>query len=170
MVKYISLLLFIFSSAFPNFVYSQAKRQLVADVQQPSVSEKYPKMEDQQPLDQDQYEQMLKQSAAAASAWLKLLDNQQYHESWSAASDIFRIKIPGNEWTKLMERIRQPYGRAISRELMEQQIKVDPRGLPRGYYAWILYNTTFANKPSGVEFLTLRKEGDGWKVLTYQVK
>lgn len=114
--------------------------------------------------------QQLKASAAAAQDWLKTLDDGQYGAAWAESSAIFQATLQQNRWVSLQDQLRKPMGRVISREMIDQRIALDPKGLPAGQYMVLIYNTTFSNKPSAIELVTLRMENGQWKVLTYQVK
>lgn len=120
-----------------------------------------------QASDVDQQKQV---SANVAMSWLSFVDRGQYGDSWDNSSEIFRATISKDEWVNAMNRMRDPLGRVTARDVIEQKAASDPRGLPAGDYMVLLYNTTFSNKPSGVELVTLRFENGKWKVLTYQVK
>lgn len=115
-------------------------------------------------------QQQLQASADTAKTWLKLVDGEQYGDSWDNGSEIFRMTISKDEWTRLLNKVRQPLGRVTTRDVIDQRFATDPKGLPAGDYMVLLYNTTFSNKPSAIELVTLRFENGRWKVLTYQVK
>ncbi len=111
----------------------------------------------------------IRDSAVEAAKWLKLIDEGKYGESWDTASNIFRFTISRDEWIKSQERLRQPYGRIVSRELVQQSPAENPKGLPAGDYMVLLYKSSFANHPTANELITMVLSTDGkWKVLTYQ--
>jgi len=115
-------------------------------------------------------QQQLKDSADASLTWLGGVDQERYGESWDNGSEIFKVTIPKEEWENLLNKVRKPLGRVTNREVIDQRVAADPKGLPAGDYMVMLYNTTFSNKPSAIELVTLRFENGTWKVLTYQVK
>jgi len=121
-----------------------------------------------QPVVVDQ--KVMTASSDAAASWLALLDKGNYGESWDQADALFRLTVPKRDWTALMEKIRKPLGRVISREILDQRVAADPQGLPPGDYMVLIYNTSFSNKSSAHELVTLKQENKKWKVLTYQVK
>lgn len=111
----------------------------------------------------------LRDSAIAADKWLKLLDNGDYGSSWDAGAVTFKFTISKSEWTKAMQKLRQPLGSVQSRTLLEQRTAENPKGLPAGHYMVLFYKTAFANRPNGNELVTMVQESDGsWRVLTYQ--
>ncbi len=120
-------------------------------------------------LSPDQIKQ-LKLSSEAAQTWLNGLDSGQFGSDWDNSSTIFQSTLPKAQWVSMMDQLRKPMGRMISRDMIDQRIAADPKGLPAGDYMVLIYNTTFSNKPSAIELVTLRLENGQWKVLTYQVK
>jgi hypothetical protein len=116
-------------------------------------------------------DQDLKDSVAAANQWLSLVDSGHYPESWDAGAVTFKFTITRPEWTKAMEKLRQPLGTVTSRELLEQRTAKDPKGLPAGEYMVLYYKTAFSNRPDANELITEVKESDGkWRVLTYHAR
>lgn len=107
-------------------------------------------------------------AADAALAYLGLIDKGQYGQSWDAGSDLFHLKMPKDSWIKILEKNRQPLGNTISRNMMDKAIlSVDPENLPPGQYLVLFFNTTFSNRPYGVEIVYLRNENGAWKVINY---
>src|SRR5688572_13351179 len=75
-------------------------------------------------------------SAAAAAAWLALLDNGEYAKSWDAGADIFRKEVTKDQWVASSKSIRQPLGALISRKVSSVKEMEDLPGLPPGSY-WV---------------------------------
>lgn len=108
-------------------------------------------------------------TANVAAQWLKLLDDGRYDDSWDYASPIFQFTIKKNEWNKAQQKLRAPFGRLISRQLVQQMPAKDPKGLPKGDYMVLGYQSAFSNRPEVRELVTMVKDSDGkWRVLTYQ--
>lgn len=111
----------------------------------------------------------LEQSAKAADAWLKLMDEGNYDETWDKSSATLELLIPKSHWKSLMSALRKPFGSVRSRKLIEQRPAFNPAGLPKGEYMVLVYSTSFSSRPNAHELVTMVKESDGnWKVLTYQ--
>ncbi len=116
-------------------------------------------------------QKILSDNIAAAEAWLKLIDSGNYAESWETASTTFKLTIGKDEWVKAEEKLRKPLGALVSRKLLEQLPKQNPKGLPAGYYMVLVYQTDFTNRPKANELLTMALESDGkWRTLTYQAR
>lgn len=116
-------------------------------------------------------QKILADNAADALKWLTLIDQGKYGESWDAASKTFQLTINRNEWIKAEEKLRKPLGTVVSRQLLQQLPKQNPKGLPEGYYMVLVYQTNFTNRPNANELVTMALESDGrWRVLTYQAR
>lgn len=116
-------------------------------------------------------EQDLTQGTAAAEAWLKLVDQGRYENSWEAGALSFQLTISKKEWSKALDTLRKPLGTVVSRQLLEQRVAQNPKGLPAGEYLVIYYKTIFSNRADANELLTLQKQNNGqWKLLTYHVR
>jgi len=110
-------------------------------------------------------------SLDAATQWLQAVDKGEYAKSWESGSFTFKLTISQKHWNQLMKAIREPLGPVVSRELLEQRPAVDPKGLPKGQYMVVFFNTKFQKKDDAHELVTLVQETDGqWRVLTYQVQ
>jgi hypothetical protein len=113
----------------------------------------------------------LQASAEAADGWLKLVDRENYDQSWDKGSATLQLLVPKKDWRKLLESLRKPLGEMKTRQVIDQRTAKDPAGLPKGDYMVLVYKTSFSSKPTANELITMVKESDGrWKVLTYQVK
>jgi hypothetical protein len=110
-------------------------------------------------------------ATAAAEAWLALIDEQKYAESWSAASTLFQSAISQENWAAAAGAARGPLGNVVSRQFQGAEYKTSAPGAPDGHYVVIQFSTSFANKAQAVETITPMQESDGaWKVAGYFVK
>ena len=108
-------------------------------------------------------------AAIASQAWLDLVDNGRYDQSWDKASKLMKIAMPKEEWVEFLNLTRKPLGKHISRQVLDQRTAKNPHGLPQGDYMVMYYKTSFPNKPDVHELVTLFLEEGEWRVLTYQV-
>lgn len=105
-----------------------------------------------------------------AKDWLALVDKGDADKSWSTASPRFQLTLTLKEWNKLVKGYRSQLGSLKERQLVQQGAAVDPKGLPKGNYMYIVYETTFSNKKVD-ELVTLAEGYDGkWRVLSYHEK
>ena len=118
----------------------------------------------------------MKATVTASSAWVSLVDNGDYAESWNQASTLFKTKITKEQWEEKLKGGRAPLGNVISRKLKSKQYTKTLPGAPDGDYAVIQYETTFEKRPSGkkpaaIETITPMLDDDGkWKVSGYYIK
>jgi hypothetical protein len=97
-----------------------------------------------------------------ARAWLVLVDDKNYAQSWSQAGKAFQDKHKNDDWATSAAASREPLGAVASRDLKS----ID---LSRNNTALIHYDTVFAHKASAVETVTLGFENGAWSVTDYSV-
>lgn len=114
-----------------------------------------------------------KESAAiaAAEAWLKLVDEGKYMDSWRQAAEYLKAAVKPDQWEQSMRAFRQPLGGTVSRALKSKNYATSLPGAPDGEYVVIQYETSFENKKSTIETITPVVEKDGmWRVSGYYIK
>jgi cytochrome P450 len=107
---------------------------------------------------------------AAAEAWLKIEDAENYDKSWEAASDYFRSQVPERGWVRHMETMRKPLDPLVTRDLEASEWKTEVPNLPKGEYVAFVYQTVFANGHPQLESLVMVHEGSAWKMVGYAVQ
>ncbi len=108
---------------------------------------------------------------AAAKAWLGLVDEKQYKESWVQAAPYFQEKVPEGDWVKMISSVRSPLGAVKSRELLGAQFLQSLPGAPDGDYVVMQFRTSFENRSDAVETVTPMKDPQGvWRVSGYFIK
>lgn len=111
----------------------------------------------------------LQDSVKVSQNFVEQLDSANFGKSWSSASAYFKAAISQEEWEKSMNATRKPLGKLIKREIADQRTSKDPENLPKGDYMVLFYKSSFDKKEHAYELVTLVKEDNQWKVLTYQV-
>jgi hypothetical protein len=112
-----------------------------------------------------------KAAIAASSAWLSLVDEGNYVESWNQASALFRAAVPQEQWQQSLKAFRLPLGKMVVRKLESKQYTRSLPGAPDGEYVVIQYETTFEKKQSAIETITLMLDKGGiWRVSGYYIK
>ena len=107
----------------------------------------------------------------AAKAWLQLVDEGKYTESWNEASEYFKRAITKEQWEQTIQAGREPLGKTVSRQLKSKQYATSLPGAPDGEYVVIQFDTSFTNKKTAVETITPMLDKDGmWRVTGYQIK
>jgi hypothetical protein len=97
-----------------------------------------------------------------ARAWLVLVDDKNYTQSWTQSGAAFKNRQKADAWAKDELAKREPLGAVASRGLKS----ID---LSRNTVAVIRYDTVFAHKASAVETVTLAFENGSWVVTDYSV-
>ena len=105
-----------------------------------------------------------------AAAWLVLVDQQKYGESWDAAAKLFQDTVARDMWKDALGAARGPLGKLVARRVKSAESRTSLPGAPDGKYVIIQYDTSFEKK-SIVETVTPMQEADGsWKVSGYFIK
>lgn len=104
--------------------------------------------------------------AASAQAWLTLVDQGRWEESWAATASSFKSLNTSKLWASTSEQVRVTLGAVRSRVLLsEDSVPAPPNGVEV-----LKFRTSFANKPSAVETLSLAREDGSWRVVGYYIK
>ena len=114
-----------------------------------------------------------KEAAAleAAKAWLSLVDNGHYDESWETAAAYFKGAITKENWQQTVKAVRKPLGALVSRDIKSKTYAQFLPGAPDGEYVVIQFNTSFGKKKSAVETVTPMLDTDDiWRVSGYYIK
>lgn len=105
-----------------------------------------------------------------AQAWVKLLDDQRWGDSWKASGAFFQSQIDEARWTETARSLRQALGAAGARSVKSVSSARSLPGVPDGDYKIIQLATAFANRPAAVETVVLAKEGGDWKIYGYFIR
>jgi hypothetical protein len=97
-----------------------------------------------------------------ARAWLVLVDDKNYAQSWTQSGAAFKSRQKADAWAKDSAAKREPLGAVASRSLKS----ID---LSRNTVAVIRYDTVFAHKAAATETVTLSFENGSWSVTDYSV-
>jgi len=107
----------------------------------------------------------------AAHAWLALIDEGKYSESWESAATYFKNAVPKAKWDQMLNAARTPLGGLVTRELKSAKFTESMPGAPDGEYVVIRFSTSFEKKQSAIETITPMLDSDGvWRVSGYFIK
>lgn len=110
------------------------------------------------------------EAKAATLAWLTLVDDGKYADSWKAASAHFKAMVTEQKWTKAMSQVREPLGSVSKREFKSAEFTHDLPRAPKGDYWVIQFATTF-DGTDAIETITPVFDKDGkWHVSGYFIK
>lgn len=112
-----------------------------------------------------------KAGEAAARAWLSLVDEGKYVESWNHAATYFKGAVTQESWIQSLTSYRQPLGKNKSRKRISSKYTRTLPGAPDGEYVVIQYQSSFEKKQSAVETITPMLDRDGkWRVSGYYIR
>jgi ABC-type glycerol-3-phosphate transport system substrate-binding protein len=106
----------------------------------------------------------------AALAWLKLIDDGNYAESWEQSAASFKNATTAEKWAAMVKPIQSPLGKVQSREVANRDYMTSLPNAPKGEYVIIQFKTNFENKKGAVETVTPMLEDGKWKVSGYFIK
>jgi DNA-binding CsgD family transcriptional regulator len=110
------------------------------------------------------------ESTDAATAWIALLDQGQWAESWASAGAMFTPLVSAADWAAHARSVREGVGAVVSRVQKSATRTASLPGAPAGDYTVIQYQTTFANRPAATETAVFVHEAGGWKAVGYFVR
>ena len=107
----------------------------------------------------------------AAEAWLQLVDDGNYVQSWSEAASYFKASVSESQWDQSLKAVRDPLGKILTRQVISSQYMTSLPGAPEGEYVVIQFGTSFGNKKTAAETVTPMLDKDGtWRVSGYYIK
>jgi hypothetical protein len=110
-------------------------------------------------------------AAAAARAWLNLVDGGRYATSWEAAAPPFKSAVTQEQWDQAVHSVRTPLGRCLSRTLRSHKLVDSLPGAPKGPYVVLQFETDFEHREHAVETVTpVLGKHDRWRVAGYFIK
>jgi hypothetical protein len=122
-----------------------------------------------QPLWADSTKELNAQKAS--DAWLSMVDEGKYAESWQNTSSYFKNVINESQWAKTLKSVRRPLGKLLSRKAISKNYTKALPGAPDGEYVVIQFDTVFENKKEAIETVTPMLDPDGkWRVAGYFIK
>lgn len=107
------------------------------------------------------------QAIDSATDWLKVVDAGKYAESWNRSAPMFQRQLSTQEWESALERVRTPLGKPLTRKVKTSSEHNSLPGAPDGEYIVVDLETSFQNKKSALETVTVLKTGDQWQVVGY---
>ncbi len=107
------------------------------------------------------------EAAAAAKAWLAVVDAKNYAQSWKDAADLFQQGVSQDKWDDMVQSIRDKVGPVKTRAFQAAQFAKALPGVPDGDYAIVSFQTDFESRVASTEVITLLHENGKWKVGGY---
>lgn len=110
------------------------------------------------------------EATTAAKAWLALVDQGNYAQSWSTSAPLMQARISQADWAKAAQPIREQLGAVVSREPAGVDMMKSLPGAPDGEYAIVHFKTKFAKKADAKETVTMMLDGGVWKCAGYFIQ
>lgn len=105
---------------------------------------------------------------AVAQKWLTIVDKGEYAESWNEAAEYFKTAVPEGKWVQMVQAVRYPLGKIISRKIKSTTYTASLPGCPDGQYVVIQIDSSFEHKKTAIETVTPMLDKDGnWRVAGY---
>lgn len=107
---------------------------------------------------------------ATTDAWLSLVDNGSYGESYKVmAKAAFKDKYSYEEFVSVLTPIRKSLGEVKSRSYYSSQSYESPPGFSKGAYREYIYKSSYTALEDPVyEFVSLVGEKDKWRVFGFR--
>jgi hypothetical protein len=107
----------------------------------------------------------------SAKAWLALIDDGKYADNWNETAEIYKSDLNKEQWAQMAHFVRKPLGYLISRKTKNTTYKTSLPGAPKGQYVIVHFKTSFENRKSALEKVTLMLDKDGnWRVSGYDLR
>jgi hypothetical protein len=111
------------------------------------------------------------EAADAARAWLAIVDEGRYAQSWDEAAPAFKEAVTKDQWLQALGSVRAPLGSCLSRKPLARQLVESLPGAPKGPYVVMQFTTDFQGKAGAIETVTPALGADGrWRVSGYFIK
>ncbi len=111
------------------------------------------------------------QAEDEALAWLKIVDEGRFGQSWEEAAPVFKEAITKDQWLQALGAARSPLGTCLSRKRSARRLVESLPGAPKGPYVVIQFASAFQEKADAVETITPAWGADGrWRVAGYYIK
>ncbi len=106
---------------------------------------------------------------SAAEAFLVLIDQGNYQDSWTEASTWLRNNVDASQWAEHAGSFRGPLGVVEHREFDSIEFHDSLEDMPPGDYAFVIFDSTLANNGSASEMVGFVLDDDQtWRVIGYQ--
>jgi hypothetical protein len=107
---------------------------------------------------------------AAARRWLEMIDRGDYGRAWNECAQVFRERVPRQQWLDGMPATRKPFGAAKSRKVELATYKTTLPGMPDGEYVTVRFATDFEKKADTEELVSLTFERGAWRPTGYFIR
>jgi hypothetical protein len=107
---------------------------------------------------------------AAARRWLEMIDRGDYGRAWNECAELFRERVPRQQWLDSLPATRKPFGAVKSRNVELATYKTTLPGVPDGEYVTVRFGTDFEKKADAEELVSLTFERGAWRPTGYFIR
>ncbi|WP_084567007.1 DUF4019 domain-containing protein [Congregibacter litoralis] len=107
---------------------------------------------------------------SSAISWLEVVDSGSYKESWNQAAPFFQNQLSSSKWVQALNQVRAPLGNVLSRQVENTSSHSSLPGVPDGEYVVLTLTTSFEQKKSATETITVSKVNGEWHAVGYFIK
>ncbi len=107
------------------------------------------------------------QGTDSAITWLEIVDSGEYAESWNQTAPFFQSQLSRKQWEQALSTVRTPLGKLVSRQVKNSSPLASLPGAPDGEYIVVTLRTSYENKESATETVTVSNVGGKWQVVGY---
>lgn len=109
-----------------------------------------------------------KAAESAASAFLRVIDQGHYRDTWDDASEWLRTEVSQEDWARNVAVTRESLGTRDRRETDSVEMLDSLEGLPDGKYALVTFSSVFSDNRNVPEVVGLVKDDEAiWRVIGY---
>ena len=106
-----------------------------------------------------------------AEAWLSVVDEGRYADSWDVLAQLLQRKVTREEWVERVTALRTVAGTLDSRVLVGVRYAKNLPGAPPGEYVVVQYQSAFSRELSVRETVVPMLDSDGtWRVSSYFIQ
>ncbi len=109
-------------------------------------------------------------AVSSAISWLEVVDSGSYEESWNQAAPLFQNQLSSSKWVQALNQVRAPLGNVLSRQVKNTSSHSSLPGVPDGEYVVLTLTTSFEQKKSATENITVSKVNGEWRAVGYFIK
>jgi len=102
--------------------------------------------------------------------WLALIDAGRAGQAWDGAGAQLKASVSRAKWIDGIGALRKPFGKFVSREMMQVARAHEMPGVPEGDYAIVQFDSVFANGKHATEMVTWTLNNTSWRVSGYQIR
>jgi hypothetical protein len=107
---------------------------------------------------------------SAARAWLAIVDQGRYLESWDQGALALQLAVTRQRWEEALKQARGPQGPFAGRERISARYATEIPNAPPGRYVLLQYRTEAAGGHVAETVVPMWERERGWRVSGYFIR